>query len=275
MKSRTDSTHLPSALELKEIIARESHRNPDLSKLSIHYPDFSTVIALFEKFKLPTQVWKSNYTTEDLYSEELIIKTELLIEELARKILGSKVENYIRVLDKVFDYLSEEDSLEKADFIFVFGNRTYFRIDKAIEVYKKGFAPKLIISGNAPIYSQDNTSEAAWLRQHAIEEGIPEESIIVEEKSLTLADNVKRSLDLLDKMEFQFNSIILVNHGFSQRRGWCYFKKFLPNSVKLIRVNSNAASTYTKEGWYTSYESIRVIINEFMKMKVGVALNTA
>jgi hypothetical protein len=80
-------------------------------------------------------------------------------------------------------------------------------------------------------------------------------------------------LDLLDEMNFRCKSIILVNHGFAQRRGWCDFKKFLPEGMKLIRVNSECVFQYSREGWFASEESIRVIINEFRKMKVGVALD--
>lgn len=275
MKNRTDSTQLPSASELAEILKKESQRKPPASKKGVHYVDFSSVIKIFREFGLPINLWEREYLVEDLNSEELIEETEGLIDELAKKILSSDASAHRDILDKVFDYLSEEDSLEKADLIFVFGNRTYFRIDKAIELFKDGWAPKIMISGNAPNYASVETSEAQWLKERALEKGVPGESIILEEESLTLADNVKRSLDLIDEMDFHPQSIILVNHGFSQRRGWADFKKFLPDGIKLIRVNSGAAFQYTKEGWFTTEDSIRVIINEFRKMKVGVTLDAS
>ncbi len=89
MKNRKDSTRLPSALELREILEKESQRKPDPSKLGIHYPDFSSAIELLKAFSLSTSFLERDYTIEDLNSEELIEETERLIDELARKIVSS------------------------------------------------------------------------------------------------------------------------------------------------------------------------------------------
>ena len=58
------------------------------------------------------------------------------------------------LMQKITEYLGQEDKLEKGDYIFVFGGKNVGRIQKAIELWKEGWAPKIWISGGHPIYQE-------------------------------------------------------------------------------------------------------------------------
>jgi hypothetical protein len=76
-------------------------------------------------------------------------------------------------------------------------------------------------------------------------------------------------------MEIGYQSIILVNSSYTQRRGWAIIKKHLPDSVRLYRVNSGTGEQYTRENWYKQENTLRVVLNEFIKMRASVVYNTA
>jgi len=75
------------------------------------------------------------------------------------------------------------------------------RVDKAIQFYTKqkqvSHAPKLILSGGQG--SDEPISEARAMMEYAIENGIPEEDILLDDKSETTLQNMKLSKELMDK----------------------------------------------------------------------------
>lgn len=276
--TRKDFTKLPSATELREIINTEAWRDMPIEKVGFHYPDFSLVTELLRSLGLPTEIFINEYKPEDLDKNTLIEKGNSLIEQVKSKMLSSEPnESQINLFNRIYDYLSEENALEPADLIFVFGSKTPVRIEKAIDLYKAKLSDKIMISGGNPFYQKDEQriSEAERYRELAVDSGIPAEHIIVETKSITIPDNVRSSLNLLDEKGVSFSSIILVNSPYVQRRGWVHFKKYLPDSVKVIRVNSTTIDKYQKNNWFRNTDGIGVILNEFVKMKVAVTLDTA
>lgn len=266
---RANATQLPTADELKEIIAKEARRVPALGKESKHFPDFALIKELYDSFGLDSAIFSIDHKIEDL-NQELISTVDDNLSKAVQHILENP---HLDIYDKIYDYLSEQDALEKSDLIFVFGTSSNYRIDKAVELYHAGYAKKILVSGKSPIYAKQDQTEADIYRAYAIEKGIPSEEIITEDNSVSIPDNVKSSLNLLDRISFDCKSIILVNSPFAQRRGWAHFSKF--TEAKLIRVNCESSEKFKKENWYKQEETIRIFLNEFLKMRIGVILNTA
>ncbi len=77
-------------------------------------------------------------------------------------------------------YLTPKDDLAKADYIVaISGGDTKSRTLQAIDLYKQGYAQKLVFSGAAldPL----SPSNAKVMHDLAVENGVPESDIIVEE----------------------------------------------------------------------------------------------
>jgi uncharacterized SAM-binding protein YcdF (DUF218 family) len=133
-----------------------------------------------------------------------------------------------------------------------------------------------MISGESPFYAPDNpVTEADRYKQLAMEQGVAADKVITENKSVTIPDNVRSSLNLLDEQGVQCSSLILVNSPYTQRRGWIHFKKYLPDTVKIVRVNSDTIGKYHKDKWFANEDGVRTLANEFVKMKIATTLNTA
>lgn len=116
----------------------------------------------------------------------------------------------------------EGDQCRKADAVVVVsGGDTTARTDAGIHLIKSGWADTLIFSGAA----QDTTgpSNAAAMKKHALEAGISETAIIVDENALNTQQNAENTDQIMKRHGFK--NIILVTSGYHQRRASLEFKK--------------------------------------------------
>ena len=81
-----------------------------------------------------------------------------------------------------------------------------FRVQKVVELYKKGKAKNIIFTGG--FKTRKDLSEAKYMMQLALSAGIPKKVIILEEKSNTPMDNARYSLEIMKKKKF--SSAIIV-----------------------------------------------------------------
>lgn len=269
-----DTKQLPDTDELKKIMEYEAKRDVPPEKVGIHYPDFQPFIRLMDHFLIDAEFFREEHSAKEWLDFGYQEKADALIKELLQKISTPR-DDCRPFFDAMYDYLSEEDLLKKADCIFVFGGKTPLRIEKAIQLYQDGWSKKLVLSGHGPYTGRTEETEAEKYRDIAIHAGIPEENILLEKESITIPDNVRRSLNLFEEIGFKPSTIISVNSPQPQRRGWCLFKKYLPDSVELVRQDCPTTEKYSRDGWFTNPEGTRIVLNEFIKMKIAVTLNTA
>lgn len=270
---RTHFTSLPSVGELKKIIEKEQARTVPKSKANTHFVDMQVAVDLLDTFHLPTDYFTGNWTWEQLAHQDIITQINSIGNQLVTKILETS--QHLLAFDRTYDYLAEEDTPQSSDLIFVFGAKTPARIEKAIELYHKGFAPRMMLSGGNPFYNQQSISEAEKYRDIAIQNGVPPNDIILETSSITLPDNVGASLNQLKAAKIAIKSWILVNSPYSQRRGYGIFQKHTTDKVRIYRVNCPTAQMYSREQWFKNTEGIKVIFNELVKLKLTIIFNTA
>lgn len=270
-----NTTQLPGTDELKEIIKFETKRDLPQEKLNRHYPDLDVFIRLLDYLHLDADFMKRIVSSEEWVCEGYQERSQRLIGEIVAKIMGNLEANDRRYFDAIYDYLGEEDSLERADAIFVFGAKTPLRAQKAVELYQNGWSQKIVFSGHGSFTGRGEITEAERYRDLAVKAGVHVEDILIETKSITIPDNVRSSLNMFDDTDFRVQSLIIVNSPYVQRRGWCLFKKYLPDTVKLVRRNCDTSEKFSRDGWFTNPEGIKVVLNEFIKMKIAMTLNTA
>lgn len=274
-KKRTNYTQLPSTNELKQILEKEAKRPLAKGKENLHYVEFERVIGWLKTIGASRDVfekdldWKKIIVAGAKIEPEVVKKTLQIIKERNRQAL--------EILKAVTNYLGEEDKPEKSDLIFVFGSRNLGRIQKAVELWKQDLAPIIFVSGSRPHYQdQEGESEAVVFKNYTIKQGIPEEKIFIEPNSITFADNARRSLNLMDEKEIPYSKMILISAWFSLRRAWSHMMKYVPLRAKVFRVSAplSEGSQLAPEAWYKNKQGVKVIFNEFVKMRMGVTLNT-
>ena len=67
------------------------------------------------------------------------------------------------------------------------------RLDKGIELYNKGVAPKIIMSGD---HGQKRYDEVNTMKKYAIEQGVPSEDIFMDHAGFSTYDSIYRERDV-------------------------------------------------------------------------------
>ena len=90
------------------------------------------------------------------------------------------------------------------------------RINHAIQLYKEEKVDYIIFTGGTA--EGEVKSEALTSKEYAIEQGVDEEYIIIEEKSMVTKENLEFALEAVEKQGYDFDSYILVSDPLHMKR---------------------------------------------------------
>jgi hypothetical protein len=270
-KKRAHAKELPSTEEIKAMMDKEAQRIPSTAG---HFPDFS----IFNE-------WLSSLGIEVGPFEEIkdLQGVNEYAERVKRDVVAETLEKMpVQLLTEVERYLGQEDKLQKTDLAIVFGGKSLKRAEKGAEMWLKGFAEMLLMTGKSPHYVNSfELPEAEIFRNRAIELGVDAGKIIIENESINIPSNVRASLNLLDKLGIKYKSVMSIISWYAQRRAWCTLKKYASPKTGVVRVNAELSkidswsNPYEKGEWYKTSEGIEIVFNEFIKMKHQVVTDSA
>lgn len=115
------------------------------------------------------------------------------------------------------DSVTEQN--EKADALVVMGASQWNgrpspalkeRLDHALEIYNQGYADLIILTGG--IADGDTVSESAVGRNYLVNSGIPESSILIEEKGHTTLESLEEVSRLV--RQENIDTVLFVSHGY-------------------------------------------------------------
>jgi len=136
------------------------------------------------------------------------------------------------------------------------------RVCRAVELYKQGYADKLIFSSGYAYFIE----EALVMKAVAVSLKVPETSIILENKAKSTYENVKFTKEILDNRKMK--SILLVSSPYHMRRALLVFNK-AAKGVKVICApvpNSLFYAPVPKRREKVNLEQIRGIVHEYLCM---------
>jgi len=233
----------------------------------------------------PLRTLSASLDIEDMYSAspnvtteaELctgIAKTEQVKHALVNALLEDTSPSDLKV--KVYKALAHTDDLSPADAIFVFGAQSNARIDKAVELFKQGYAKQIIISGRGPNWQTvTDLTEATRMSERSQELGVPAGAIILEEQALTIPDNVKRTLDLFDSLGLRPKKLIIVASSWVLLRAYIDWLRFPDSPIEIIRVAPALVDPeMSPENWHTHEKGVNLILNEYAKILLEASTNS-
>ncbi|HRV75968.1 MAG TPA: YdcF family protein [Candidatus Saccharimonadales bacterium] len=161
---------------------------------------------------------------------------------------------------------------EKSDYIVVIsGGDTVGRTKKGIELYKQAYAPKLLLSGDAA--DPKSPSNAKVMKNYAIENGIPEEDILIEENSKDTKQNATESILKLIKVGPQ-QKILLVTSPYHSKRAKIEFEKaFKDQTIEAKVISVNAKDKNWGKFWWLRPKSLIIATFELLKLPIVIVSN--
>ncbi len=143
----------------------------------------------------------------------------------------------------IWNYMQLDQELRHCDAIFVLGSIDERVPEYAAELFLKGYADWLIISGGVA-HSDDmlatgwNETEAEHFSSIVQKIGVPLDKIIIENKATNTGENITFTYELLKQKGLKLNSILLVQKPYMERRAYATFEKQWPDSETKLYVTS-------------------------------------
>jgi len=134
------------------------------------------------------------------------------------------------------EYLNLKEEPEHADAIFILGGSSLAPVERAIELYKAGYAPKIAFISVGGKFGGEKVwgmPENVKYKEILVAAGIPEEAIITEGLTSNTLAEAKQAIPFIEKHGINPHSLILVSRPFHQRRAFATFSEQHPD-IKYI-----------------------------------------
>ena len=185
--------------------------------------------------------------------------------------------DFLEPLQIIWDYLGMHQEPEPADVIVGFGNFNTDIARRAAELYRQGYAPKILFSGGLGRNTTDlfPEPEAVRFAKVAMACGVPEEDILLESKSRNTKENIEFTRALLEERRIPHERILGVHQPFMERRIVAAMGIYWP--VQSFRVTAPQVTVpeylrRAKEQGVTENASISVIVGDFQRIELYAKL---
>ena len=139
------------------------------------------------------------------------------------------------------------------------------RILAALDLYRAGRAPVVLVSGGTGLILQNARSEAEALREWALARGFPAKAILSEPNSRNTAENAVETAKIA--AERGWESVILVTSAFHMRRSVLCFRKAGVEALPFPVDYRTAASFVGPEEFFPSVAALSlstIAIKEYL-----------
>lgn len=254
---------IPSAADVDLVKKQSILRAIPANKINIHFGDFNSIIDVLNRLGIEPKFFTSNFSN----LLEASVEMTKFIENI-NKITPIEISDKLK--QAAIGYLSEEDNLQESDIIFVYGSKNLGRAKKACELFHEGFSNLIYFSGSHPFEDPNRPNEAEEFKKFAVSQyQIPEDKIIADPypNSITMVHNTLGFLNYIDGFP-NIKKVIVIGTNHILRRGWATFNKFMPDSLKILRIGSGFLEQCNSENWTQSKEGWSRIIEEYCKIKI-------
>ena len=184
---------------------------------------------------------------------------------------------YLQPLQVIWDYLGMHHEPVKADVIVGFGNFNTDIARRAAELYHQGYAPKILFTGGLGRNTEGMLPEPEAVRfaKVAMECGVPEEDIILEDKSRNTKENIEFTKALLEERGIPHTHILGVHQPFMERRIVAAMGVYWPDQYFTVTSPQVTIPEYlrrAREQGITENASVSVIVGDFQRIELYAKL---
>ncbi len=168
-------------------------------------------------------------------------------------------------LEEISNYLFLRAKPQVADLAFIFGTAQPEPVNKAWELYSRGLVSKILVSGG--VICPNGKTEAQSIKDDLMALGVPEEAIIMENKSTNTLENVLFSKQVLEQEGYlsKIKKIAAVVKNFHARRALMTLKRHFPVRIKFWPAAYDAYG-FTRETWPNSEIGREKVLGEWHKI---------
>lgn len=176
-------------------------------------------------------------------------------------------------LQVIWDYMGLHMPPQKADCIVGFGNFNDNIARRAAELYHQGYGPKVLFTGGLGRNTLGVLPEPEAVRfaRVAMECGVPECDILLEDKSSNTAENILFTHEMLKKAGLPHDHILAVHQPFMERRIMAALGIYWPQVRATTASPKVTIPQYLRDSvaqGVTEQAAIEVIVGDFQRIDV-------
>ena len=185
--------------------------------------------------------------------------------------------NYLQPLQVIWDYLQLGEESQKCDCIVGFGNFNTDIARRAAELYLQGYAPKILFTGGLGRNTEGLLPEPEAVRfaRVAMECGVPEGDILIEDRSTNTKENILFTRQMLEERNISHNFVLGVHQPFMERRIKAAMGVYWPElnfAVTSPQVTIPQYLRRAREQGVSEEASVSVIVGDFQRMDLYAKL---
>lgn len=172
----------------------------------------------------------------------------------------------------LWDYMCLHQQLQPADCIIGFGCYNEDVARRAAQLYRQGYAPRVLFSGGLGRNTRAmwSRSEAEHFREVAVAEGVPESAILLETQSTNTGENLVFSRQVLLEAGLEHPRIIGVHKPYMERRLLAAFPVCWPEAEAQVTSWQQSFREYVAGvgRWgRTEEDTIHMLVGDFQRVE--------
>ena len=190
-----------------------------------------------------------------------------MITTLEPMIDQRNIDQGIRALaEKLWHYLQLNQQIEKSDAILVLCSHDQRVAERGAQLFLEEWAPLLIFSGGlgsitSRIWTEPEADQFAAI---ALGMGVPNERILIENKSTNTGENFRFTRDLLARKGIDPRKFIVVQKPYMERRSLATFRKMWPEKEVIVTSPQVAFDEYLN-----SYTNKELSVDDVISIMAG------
>lgn len=171
--------------------------------------------------------------------------------------------SYRTLLVNVAGFLIVPTDITQSDVVVPLGGGTGERLDKAADLYRAGYASKVVITGVVGVGSGGGYWLDAVLKE-LYDRGVAPGDVLFERKARSTYGEAVGLKSLLE--EKGYKSAIVVTDPPHLRRATYVFGKVFAGSPVRLHFSSSAPAWFRAEEWWKDETNFFFVVNEYQKL---------
>jgi DUF218 domain len=176
-------------------------------------------------------------------------------------------------VEKVWEYHHLNHQLSHADAILVLCSHDRIVANRGAELFLQGWAPLLIFAGGLGSITSRlwQEPEADQFAKIAIAMGVPEDRILVENRSTNTGENVLFTKQLLLQRHLDPQKFIVVQKPYMERRSYATFKKLWPGKDVIVTSPQLSLDEYLSAGSHDALSNddvISIMVGDLQRIRL-------
>jgi uncharacterized SAM-binding protein YcdF (DUF218 family) len=187
---------------------------------------------------------------------------------------AQSMEHRIRTLaETIWHYHHVNHQLSHADAILVLCSHDTVVAKRGAELFLEGWAPILIFAGGLGSITSRlwQEPEADQFARIAIDMGVPEARILIENRSTNTGENILFTKQLLSERQLDPRKFILVQKPYMERRSYATFKKLWPEKDVIVTSPRMSLDEYLSAGSHDTLSTddvISIMVGDLQRIRL-------